>query len=124
MCEARRGSINTAPNTWLSGVTFSGGAHLESIGLRLKPSISDQVAPSSSLRKIPEGEVPAYQTPGSVGSAGVREQVWSTARSAKPSGGLPNIGGRVASVQVLPMSGDRKIVGPRCPVRAAASRVL
>src|SRR5581483_6712370 len=106
-----------------SGATLSGGAHFGSIGLRLNPSTSLHVAPPCSLRKIPAGEVPAYQTPGSSASAGVSEHVWLTARAAIPSGGSPNIGGRTASVHVPPMSVERKTVGPRCPVRAAASIV-
>ena len=83
-----------------------------------------QVTPPSSERNSPCGEVPAYQTSGSLAWAGVSQKVWSTERPFCPSGALAKAGGRAASFQLRPMSVERNTVGPRCPVLAAASRVL
>lgn len=59
---------------------------------------------------------------GLVGVAGVSQKVWSTERPP-PSAALANAGGLAASCQVRPRSVERKMVGPRWPVLAAASRV-
>lgn len=59
------------------------------------------------------GQVPAYHAPGSLLCPGLSQKVCSTASARSPSAALRNAGGRVASVQVRPMSVVRKIVGPR-----------
>ncbi len=91
-------------------------------GSSLIGEAEDHVTPPSSERNRPCGDVPAYQTPGSLAWPGVSQKVWSTLRPL-PSAFFVNAGGCFASFQVRPRSVERKIVGPRCPVFAAASSV-
>src|SRR5574339_702425 len=70
--------------------------------------------PPSAERNRPCGEVPAYQTPGSLACPGVSQNVWSTLRPL-PSAFFVKAGGCFDSFHVRPRSVDRKMVGPRCP---------
>src|SRR5258706_11167925 len=70
-----------------------------------------QLSPPSSDRNRPCGEVPAYQTPGSFACAGVSQKVCLTERPSVPGGDSPNFGGCLTSVQVLPASVERCMVG-------------
>ena len=81
------------------------------------------VAPPSSERNRPCGEVPAYHTSGSAAGPGMSQKVWSTARPVRGSAVLAKAGGRAASFHVRPKSVERKTVGPKWPVLAAASSV-
>ena len=87
------------------------------------PGTGSQLEPPSSDRKSPCGEVPAYQEPGFDGWPGVSQKVWSTTLPFSPLRAFGKAGGRAASFQVRPRSTERKMVGPRCPVLAAASSV-
>ena len=89
-------------------------------GCALKPATPSHVAPPSAERNSPCGDVPAYHTPGCDACPGVSQNVWSTTR---PLSGA-NAGGLAASFHVRPPSCERNTVGPRWPVRAAASSVL
>jgi hypothetical protein len=75
----------------------------------LNPLTPSQLAPLSAERNSPCGDVPAYQTPGSLAWPGASQNVWSTTRPL-PSA---NAGGRVASFHVRPLSAERNTVGPR-----------
>src|SRR6185295_20284965 len=94
--------------------------HLPYIGLSLKPATLSQLTPSSVETKRPGGDVPAHQTFGSLGWPGESQKVWLTAR---PFSACGKAGGLAASFHVLPLSVERKIVGPRWPVFAAISSV-
>src|SRR5439155_16083998 len=113
ICAALRGSIRIECNFGPSGVpSLSPPHHALRCGCSLKPSTPRHVAPPSSERNKPCGEVPPYQVPGCDACPGVNQNVWSTTRP------LPsrNAGGCFASCQVRPRSCERKIVGPRWPV--------
>src|SRR2546422_610813 len=97
--------------------------HCWRMGCSLNPFTPSHVWPPSSERNSPCGDVPAYHTLGSLLCPGVSQKTWSTTRPFCPSGTLGNAGGALASCQLLPKSVDRKTVGPRWPVRAAASSV-
>ena len=120
MCDASRGSTSTEWSIDPSGVFCSGhSAQVSHIALSFQPSTGSQVSPPSAVVNRPCGDPPANHTPGSSACPGVSQ---NTAESARPSRSpLWNAGGRDASVQVFPRSSDRNTVGPRCPVRMAAS---
>ena len=121
MCAGSRGSTITECIFGPSGVpSWSPPHHALRCGCALKPATPFHVAPPSSERNKPCGDVPAYQTPGCEACPGVSQNVWSTTR---PLSGA-KAGGAAASFHVRPPSCERNTVGPRCPVRAAASSVL
>src|SRR5689334_7910488 len=123
-CCLSRGSTSTECSLGPSGVPFSTAPiHLLYSGCSFMPATPVHVAPPSSLRNSPCGEVPAYHVPLSLACPGVSQNVWSTTCPFCPSGAFGNAGGRVASFHVLPESCERNTVGPRCPVRAASSSV-
>ena len=65
MCAALRGSMRIECSFGPSGVpSLSSPHHALRCGCSLKPSTPRHVAPPSSERNNPCGEVPAYQTPG------------------------------------------------------------
>src|SRR6478752_2934301 len=93
-----------------SGVpSWSPPHHALRFGFALNPATPSHVAPPSTERNRPCGDVPAHHTPGSLGWPGVSQNVWSTTRPL-PSA---NAGGRAASFHERPLSVERKIVGPR-----------
>ena len=101
----------TVPNHW----RYCGSSLMQENGAQLRPP--------SGERNRPCGEVPAYQTSGSLACAGASQKLWSTLRASRPFLAGPKAGGVSASCQVSPRSVERKIVGPRWPVFAAASSV-
>ena len=122
MCSGSRGSTRIECSLGPSGVpSWSPPHHALRCGCSLKPSTPVHVAPPSSERNRPCGDVPAYQTPGSRRVA--RRRARTCDRRCARCRRL-NAGGRAASFQVRPRSVERKTVGPRWPVRAAASSVL
>ena len=121
MWRASRGSTRIECSLGPSGVpSWSPPHHALRIGCALKPATPSHVAPPSAERNRPCGDVPAHQTPGCDAWPGVSQNVWSTTR---PLSGA-NAGGVAASFHVRPPSVERNTVGPRWPVRAAASSVL
>src|SRR5262245_50283801 len=106
-----------------SGVFATGHSHhVSHILWSFHPLKGSHVSPESSLRNNPCGEPPRYQVRGSCSPAGVSQ---NAALRLRPSGSpSENAGGRVASRHVSPMSVERNTVGPRCPVRIAASNVV
>ena len=81
--------------------------------------LSSHVRPSSSLRNSPWGDPPAYQVPLSLAGPGVSQITDLSARPCASPGA--KAGGFDASDHVAPRSVERNTVGPRCPVRHAAS---
>ncbi len=121
ICAASRGSTRIECSFGPSGVpSWSPPHHALRCGWALNPATPFQLAPPSSERNRPCGDVPANQTPGCDACPGVSQNAWSTTRPLPAS----KAGGVTASFQVLPLSVERNTVGPRCPVRAAASSVL
>ena len=119
-----RGSTFTEWSFGPSGVPSCGPPRSGRISVAsLKPATGSQVTPPSPEWNSPCGDEPAYQVPGRPGWPGVSQKVWSTARAASPERAFLKAGGRAASFQVLPRSVERKTVGPRWPVLAAARSV-
>ena len=103
MWRASRGSMLMECSFGPSGVpSFSPPVHFRYIGLSLKPVTGAQVSPLSSLLNRPCGEVPAYQTPASLGCAGWSQNTWLTESPFSPSAAFGNAGGREASRHVRP----------------------
>src|SRR5262249_61549468 len=123
MCFGSLGSIKMECINCPPGVAPC-SLHWLYIGCSLKPLTGSQVLPASSERNRPGGEVPAYQTSGSLSCPGVTQKTESTDRPFSPSGALGNAGGLSDSVQLEPASFDQKTVGPRWPVLAAIMAVL
>ena len=123
-CDGSRGSTITECSFGPSGVpSCTVPIHPRNCGSSLTDGSGVQLTPPSSERNRPCGEVPAYQVSRSLACPGVSQKVWSTERAGGPPAGLAKAGGCRASFQVRPRSVERKIVGPRWPVLAAASSV-
>ncbi len=88
-CAGSRGSTMIECSFGPSGVpSCTVPIHSRYCGSSLMPENGAQVTPPSSERNRPCGEVPAYQTSGSLAWPGVSQKVWSTARPVSPVGGL------------------------------------
>src|SRR5678815_5992937 len=99
-CLGSRGSTMMECSLGPSGVpSCSVPIQARYCGSSFRPENSFQVTPPSSLRNRPCGEVPAYQTPGSLPWAGVSQKVCFTVR---PPSFFLKAGGLGDSCQLLP----------------------
>ena len=123
-CAGSRGSTITECSFGPSGVpSCTVPIHPRNCASSLTAGSGSQLTPPSSDRNSPCGDVPAYQVSRSLAWPGVSQNVWSTERAGRPPVGAAKAGGKRASFQMRPRLVERKIVGPRWPVLAAASSV-
>jgi hypothetical protein len=72
-----------------------------------QPETGTQVCPPSPERNSAGGDVPAYQSSGSLSAPGCSQNTWSTTRPSSPFGTFGKAGGPDTSLHVFPRSIER-----------------